>query len=161
MPPHRSVLLNTPPLRYLHAAGCLALLEEMYGTVLVPPAAVRELGRGAQPLEVLQLPFVQLAIPEPGVDGGRESPTLGPATLEVFALARRLESPLLILEERAHRQAARNLGLEATGVLGVLLKARQDGRIASVKDLLGPLGEAGFPLPPKLAGGVLLLAGEL
>jgi hypothetical protein len=42
----RDILCDTSPLQYLHQLGCLDLLPKLAGTVLVPPAVVRELAEG-------------------------------------------------------------------------------------------------------------------
>lgn len=46
--PDRLTVSNTSPLLYLHLVGCLDLLKEMYGTVVVPSAVASELQAGAK-----------------------------------------------------------------------------------------------------------------
>ncbi len=159
----RPVFLNAPPIRYLAAIDSLGLLEQLYGTVFLPPSVVQELQSpqgAAPPVPVLEYDWIKLAVPR--AEGAEEpGKILGPGTLEAFALARGEPDALLVLEGRPEREAARARRLEATGVLGVLLRAHQDGLIPSVKALLPGLEEAGLPMSRKLTGGVLLLSGEI
>ena len=43
-----TVISDTSPLQYLHQAGCLAILPNLYGTVIVPEDVARELAVGAE-----------------------------------------------------------------------------------------------------------------
>ncbi|MGB7297117.1 MAG: DUF3368 domain-containing protein, partial [Candidatus Aminicenantales bacterium] len=57
--------------------------------------------------------------------------------------------------------AARSLGLEPVGVLGVLLRARREGRIAALEPVpLSLRNEAGFFIADALFNAILAEAGE-
>lgn len=65
------------------------------------------------------------------------------------------------MDESAGRAAARDLGLEMTGTLGVLLKEKRAGRIPSMELEMDRLvGEAGFYLSEKVRRMFLDAAGE-
>ena len=51
--------------------------------------------------------------------------TLDPGELEVLALARTVEDPLVLLDDNTARKEARRLGLRVRGTLGVLVQARR------------------------------------
>ena len=55
---------------------------------------------------------------------------------EVIALAQELRADLVIIDERLARWHARRLGLNTTGVLGVLLKAKESGLLEEIKPLI-------------------------
>lgn len=65
------------------------------------------------------------------------------------------------MDEREGRQTARRYGLRVTGVLGVLLRAKEEGRVGNVESLLKNLREeADFWISDALWKDVLRRAGE-
>ncbi len=46
MPDPSAVITNTSPLLYLHQVGYLNILQQLYRTVLIPPAVRQELETG-------------------------------------------------------------------------------------------------------------------
>jgi predicted nucleic acid-binding protein len=55
---------------------------------------------------------------------------------EAIVLAQQLRASLLLMDERLGRQTAIRLGLEVTGLLGILAEARKRGHIAACASLL-------------------------
>jgi predicted nucleic acid-binding protein len=66
----------------------------------------------------------------------------------------------LLIDERRGRQIARRLGIPIAGLAGVLLAAKQRGRLASVGSVLSALARQGYRLSDALVAEVLRLAGE-
>ena len=65
------------------------------------------------------------------------------------------------MDEREGRAAAKALGLQPVGVLGVLLRAKREGHLASVHAATQRLmHEAGFFIAADLLDAVLAEAGE-
>jgi len=80
---------------------------------------------------------------------------------EALGLAVQIKASLVLLDESAARQAARQLGLAHTGALGVLRQARKAGRIASLKTEIHKLrNEAHFFVSPALERALLISVGE-
>ena len=79
---------------------------------------------------------------------------------EVLALGLQIAGSVLILDDGLARARARDLNLRFTGTLGVLLRAKRDGRISSMTDLIERLRDRGFRLSPRTRAAVLKLAGE-
>jgi len=80
---------------------------------------------------------------------------------EAIALATEREADRVLIDEREARRRARNLGLEVTGALGILLQAAQKGSLDSVSDTLDRLEEkAGFWITPALRQQVMNELGE-
>ena len=59
------------------------------------------------------------------------------------------------------RKLAKQLQLKFTGLLGILLKAKQQHIISSVADIFTQLKKANFRVSEKLENEVLKIAGEL
>ena len=82
---------------------------------------------------------------------------------ESEAIAMSLEWPadLLIMDESSGRAMARNLNIRITGTLGVLLKAKRDGHIPSLKSEMDrPVQDAGFFVSDRVRNAFLAEAGE-
>jgi hypothetical protein len=160
------VVSDTSPLSNLAIIGRLGLIQEQLGTVVVPPAVRAELQRiphaaanGAlqkaitegwvQPMELAGQLLAELAA---ALD-------LGEA--EALTLAIDAKASLLLLDETAARARARQLGIPVTGALGILRRAKETGRIASLGQEMDRLrSEAHFFINPALEKALLISVGE-
>ncbi|MFN7338384.1 MAG: DUF3368 domain-containing protein, partial [bacterium] len=80
---------------------------------------------------------------------------------EGIILALELGADILILDERKGRKVARYLGLNITGILGVLLEAKQKELIMNIKPIVDQLiSKAEFRISETLYRKVLTIAGE-
>jgi hypothetical protein len=80
---------------------------------------------------------------------------------EAIALAVEVEATRLLIDERLGRQAARDLGLKLTGVLGILLLAKRQKLIMAVKPIMTDLiAQANFRVSSQLYADVLNAADE-
>jgi len=157
------VIVDTSPLQYLHQLGLLDLLPDLYGEILIPESVVREIAAGralgvALP-ELNTLPWIKVR----RVAGLAVLPLvsdLGAGEREVLALALEADQPLVVLDDALARRVAGRLDLALTGTLGLLLKAKQAGRIARLEPLLDRLEALNFRLDPDTRLSVLRLAGE-
>lgn len=161
------VVSDTSPLSNLAILGRLELLREQFAMVRMPPAVAREL-RALRNSEARQglgeavesgwLVEVSLpaAAPFPvelhGLDAGET---------EALRLALAIRADRVLVDEKEARQRAAALGLRSIGVLGVLLVARQNGRIESLAAEIARLRrEAGFFVARELEVKMRALAGE-
>jgi predicted nucleic acid-binding protein len=86
---------------------------------------------------------------------------LDPGEREAVALAAALdEETVLIMDDQAGRRAARHLDCQVTGVIDVLLRAKERGRIESVTPLLRELQERGYWLSDEIIEHARELADE-
>jgi hypothetical protein len=158
------VIVDTSPLQYLHQLELLDLLPELYGEILVPEGVVREIAAGhalgvALP-ELKALPWIQVR----RVAGSSVLPLisdLGAGEREVLALALEADHPLVVLDDALARRVAKRLELTLTGTLGLLLRARETGRIARLEPFLDRLEALHFRLDRHTRSSALKLAGEL
>ncbi len=105
------------------------------------------------------LPWVEIQAPE---ELGKVPPAanLGAGEKEVLALGLQIPNVVVILDERLARFHAEALNLAFTGTLGVLLRAKVEGRIPRIAPVLDQLDRLRFRLSPKTRAAILRLAGE-
>lgn len=157
------VISDTSPVQYLYQTNLLDLLPALYGQITLPQAVVDELPAGRT---------LGVALPDPALlswmtvrqaQAGAILPLvteLGTGEREVLALAVETPDALVLLDDGLARRYARLLGIEFTGTLGVLLKAKQAGYLAALAPVLDRLNALRFRLNPSTRAAVLRLAGE-
>jgi predicted nucleic acid-binding protein len=158
------VVSNTSPITSLAAISRLDLLRSLYGTVTIPQAVYDEL------TSLLDQPGGAEAQSFPWIlTRGARDRTLVESLLaeldqgEAEAIALALETPadLLLIDERIGRAAAQRFGLKVTGTVGVLVEAKHQGLIVSVKAILDDLMDRGrFRVSASLYRAVLTSLGE-
>jgi len=138
-------------------------LDEFYTRTLIPPAVARELelGRaiGVDLPDIGVLPWMKIQAPE-GLDKVPTAADLGAGEKEVLALGLQVPNAVLILDEQIGRLQAEILKLTFTDTLGILLRAKVEGRISRNRPVLDQLDQLKFRLSPKTNAAVLKLAGE-
>ncbi|MCC5599540.1 DUF3368 domain-containing protein [Nostoc favosum] len=162
------VVSDTSPITNLAAIDQLDLLQELYGSIVIPLAVYKEMvvaGKvvpGAvevQTLSWIQTQTVADAQKVTDIQTNQDNIDLGEA--EAIILALELKADLLLMDERRGRALATNYGLKVTGLLGVLLQAKQKGFIPAIKPLMDQLMEqADFRVSNQLYATVLQNAGE-
>lgn len=151
------VVADTSAISNLMAIGKEAILRELFGQVLVPPAVERELLDWHRDLPT----FVLVEQPDDLEAISSLSLTLDPGESEAIALAVQFHADLLLIDERKGRSAANGLGLRTTGLLGVLLEAKAVGLLDKLAPILDELiATAEFHVSAKVAEEFLRLAGE-
>lgn len=145
------VVSNTSPLLNLAIIDRLDLVRQQFETVQVAPAVVAELrlDEALPGCDVLQHSIDQGWIQVQEVHDRALVQVLqrdldwGEA--ETIALALQLGAGRVLLDEREARRMAKSLHLKVTGVLGILLRAKNEGQIPSLRQETDLLQErAGF-----------------
>jgi predicted nucleic acid-binding protein len=85
---------------------------------------------------------------------------LGAGEKEVLALGMQIPGSVLILDERLGRSYASALKLSFTGTLGILMRAKVEGRIPRIEQVIQHLNRLGFRLTAETHAAVLRKAGE-
>ena len=156
------VVSDTSSISNLIQIGLIDLLHDLYGEVVITPAAQRELYRIDTQVVILEkLSWVKVQAPK---NQKLVLELLGELDLgeaESIALALEIKADLLIIDEYAGRQTALKLGLRITGLLGVLIQAKKLERISEVSEYIQDLKRVGFRLNQKLIQTVLEKLGEL
>lgn len=155
---------DTGPLIALAKLDRLALLSALFEAVLIPPAVHRELlaksGPEAPRLDEAFDRWIKVT-PPPALAAEVQIVTqrLDAGERQAIALAY-TQGARLLMDERLGRAAARQLGMNVTGMAGVLIYAKQGGHIQAVKPLLESLRRQGYWLSDELLTTALRLAGE-
>ena len=158
---------NTSPISNLASIGRLELLKSQFSELWIPDAVAEELAAHPDPVARA---MIQNAIRESWIRIGAPKDSgllrllllqLHRGEAEAIALATDLHADFVLMDEQEGRQLASKTGLAATGVLGVLLRAKRAGEIAAVKpevDLLRT--KAHFFVSPALEKKILAASGE-
>ena len=163
-----SVVSDSSTLIHLAAIGRIALLKEFCGHVMVPPAVWREVvdqgGGRAGAVEVeqaRQAGWIEVTVPENAALVRLLRRDLDDGESEVIALAVEQGSSLVLLDESDARRIADLYGLRKTGTVGLLIRARQNGRIDSLAAELDKLlHHGGFWIEERLYDRALKAVGE-
>jgi predicted nucleic acid-binding protein len=158
------VVSDTSPIRALHHLGLTSLLQRFYGEVLIPPAVAEELRDPAaalSPLDWSSIPGVRLQAPGDSTRVQHLLQTLDRGESEAIALALEVQATALLIDEREGRAVAASLGLMPVGVLGMLIQAKQEGLVPTVRPLINELRSGiSFRISPALFAEITRLAGE-
>lgn len=149
---------DTSPILYLLLIGEIDLLPKLFGELLAPPTVIDELRHPSSPA-----PVAEWLAQKPGwlrIEKASPAPAMPPLDIldrgerEAIQLARQHGADLVILDDKAGRLAARELGLRITGTLGVLeAAARRD--LVDLRAAVGRLRRTNFRASPALLATVL------
>lgn len=161
------VVSDTSPIRALAFLEQLTVLEQLFGTVVVPPAVAEELRSparltpGESPPDLSRFQFMEIRAP---ADHGRVATlaqSLDRGESEAIVLAEELRCSAILMDEAAGREAAKRYGLVPLGTAGILLRAKRAGFVREVRPLLDSLiGELGFFVAEPLRRYILEQARE-
>lgn len=153
----------SPAINLGRALGRLDVLAELYGQVIVPFEVMREIEAGASKDSTSQLlrgcPGVELR-PQPISVPPLLAHELdqGEAAVIQTALAEGIMT--VVLDDLKARRAASLAGLEVTGSLGVLVLAKQAGKLSSLREAVDRMKAGGAWLDDAVIQRALQLAGE-
>ncbi len=160
------VVADTSVLINLCRVGQGSLLKALFHEVIIPPEVAMEFAR----LAIATPRFVGLTLP----DGVRQQKPVA-LLLEVCAetgldvgeaaalsLAVEIHADAILVDERRGHEIAVELGLRTIGILGILLRAKQEGILSAMKPIMDSLQhDAGFWISDSLCGQVSRLAREI
>ncbi len=160
------IVSNTGPIIGLAKIGKLDLLKILSEEVLIPPFVHKELfgkiGPESEEIEHALNDFVHIAECS-AVDSETERiiSELDEGEKQAVGLASKMRrNALLLLDDHAGRRAAAKLNIRTTGLVGVLLLAKEKGYIEKVGPLLIELRRNGYWLSDQVIEVTKRLAGE-
>lgn len=153
---------------HLAMIGRLNLLKDFYGTVQIPPAVWREVvdqGRGRpgaeEVAEGMDGGWLKVIEPSDGALVRLLRRELDDGEAEAVALALEHQPDVLLLDESEARRVAEVYGLTKSGVVGLLIRAKREGELESLRDELDRLRDQGrFWLADSLYHWALQAVGE-
>jgi len=158
------VIADASPLIALARVNGIAWLRALFTEVLVADAVLREVLTGLFPdteerIQAgitsgwLKAVAVQAIEPElPDLDEGEAA--------SIRLALQHGDGALLLIDERAGRAVAHDLGLQLAGTAAVIGMARQRGLISSARDVFAELHASDFRIAPAVIQAVLDRCGE-
>lgn len=149
----KTIISDTSCLILLDKIGELDLLKKLFKTVTITPEIAKEYNLPLPNWLVLESPTnktYQLIL-EASLDKGESS---------AIALGLEKTNSLLIMDDLKGRKFAEKLGLKITGTLGILIIAKRQSLISSVKPALEKIKESDFRFSKNLEKSLLRLSGE-
>jgi predicted nucleic acid-binding protein len=146
------VVSDTSPLCYLRLINQIDVLQALYGVVIIPQAVAKELSAPKTPSVVkdwLAVPPNWLQIQVAVLPQSDALKLLDPGEREAILLAEQLKADLVILDDKAARQMARERGLTVIGLLGIVKSAARSN-LLDLETTFAQLREVGFWVAPSL-----------
>ncbi len=150
------IVSNTGPIIGLAKINRLSILKDLAGEILIPPMVHRELlaktGNEAILIDEALNSFIHIS-PVPPLDPSVKTiiADLDAGEGHAIGLASVFSGDvLLLLDDRAGRTAAERLNIPTTGLVGLLLLAKERGIVASVSELISELREQGYWLSDRV-----------
>jgi predicted nucleic acid-binding protein len=150
---HKTIISDTSCFIILNNIGELSLLQKVYGKITTTLEIAAEYGESLPEwVEIVKVidQSKQLLL-EMQIDKGESS-----------AIALALETPdsTIILDDNKARKIADQLRLPYTGTIGVIVKAKLQGIIPSIKPLLSKIKQTDFRFSAEIELQALKLANE-
>ena len=157
---------DTGPIIGLAKANRLSLLNNLFEKVLIPPMVRKELfaktGDEAELIDNALTDFIQVSEINPVDETAKLIlEGLSEGERQAIGVAASMENDvILLIDDRAGRQAAEKLNIRITGLVGVLLMAKEKGLIKSVVDVIEEIRNNGYWLSNSLVDIAKQLSGE-
>ena len=154
---------NTSPLLYLYRIGGIDWLPRLFEEVWIPDAVRNELqvgrSKGYDVPNPEDYPWLKVVNPK-SIPSEWLALDLGPGELTAIALG--LENPerIVLIDDLLARRIAKAAGLKVWGTLKVLLEAKSQGLIDTVKPYVSKLSDSGMWISAEIRKRILKLAGE-
>ena len=163
-----NAVCDSSPLIHLAAIGRLSLLRDYYNSITIPPAVWREVvdqggdREGAKEIRNAHAEgWITVASPKNSALIKALLKDLHEGEAESIALAIELSARIIILDETEARHSADLHGLSVIGIIGILLQAKADKKIRSIRAEMERLQKTGnFWISKSLHQTILTAAGE-
>lgn len=158
------VVSNASPLINLARVGYFDLLVAFYRQIVIRQAVYEEIvvrGEGREgSREVRAADWVTVQVPQDDLAVRALAAELGTGEASAIVLAQELGASLLLIDEIRGRRIAQQLGLQVRGTLGILARAKREGRLSSLREALDLLRARGTWIDQALYEEILRLVGE-
>ncbi len=163
----RLILADASPLIGLSLVDQLPLLPALFGSVQIAPIVLQEVLTGqfdhgeSAIRAAMDAGWLLLCSAQPaniallGLDPGETE-----SILQAYTLVQQGLSPVLLMDEKAGRAAATELGLPCVGTATIIGTAKQLGLIPSAAQVLEQLFQTDFRISKSIIRAVLASVGE-
>ena len=159
------IISNATPLIAFAKIGQLPLMQEIVGNLVIPEAVAAEISAytSTAPGTIILAdePWIQIEPLQSDATMQLLLPTLDQGEAAVIALALERQASLVLIDELTGRKVAESLQLKISGSVGLLIKAKQTGKIGAVKPILQAMHTAGIYFSQRFIDAVLKHVGEL
>lgn len=160
---HR-IIVNSTPLIILCNVGRVDILQKLYGQIVIPEAVYEEVTakKDSACQQLVLADWIHVERIKEQTAKKMYQAKLHDGEVEVMILAQEdKNTELVIIDDNAAKKTAKYLGLNVTGTLGVLLKAKRMGIIKEVSPIISEMRKKGFYVSGYLERIILEQAGEL
>ncbi len=160
------IVSDTGPIIGLAKIGKIILLKNIADEVIIPPMVYKELfgktGPESNEIDQALNTFIMVKRDIDVEEATKiELAGLGEGEKQAIGLASQLDNDvILLLDDRAGRQVAARLNIFTTGLIGLLLVAKEKGLVESVGTLIKELRNNGYWLSDDIMKTAIKLAGE-
>lgn len=142
-------IFNASPLIVLAKSGLLESVLALPGQVVIPRAVANEIDSYDDPTDAartwLRRPEAASFLNDaPEISEFVAAWGLGAGESSVISLTEKIPQSTAVLDDLAARRCAMALGLQVTGTLGLLLRAKKSGHIQSITAALEAIVAAGL-----------------
>lgn len=156
----RKVVANTTPIIALADIGQLDLLRQLYGEIIIPTAVLDEIISEPARSKVGESGWIIVESVSNAEQKRLFKSRLHEGEVEVMLLAQEQHADLVIIDDNAAKKTAKFLGINVTGTMGILIRAKQNGLIDEVKPLIEELLDKGLYIGQEVVDMVLEAADE-
>ena len=139
-------VLNASPIIALAKVDRLDLLEGLASEICIPPAVVKEITAGPEDdpgRRALEIGWGQ-RLPESALRSEVLGWSLGAGETEVLSVALEKSGWTAVIDDATARACARSVGVPVIGTLGVVLRAKRQGLVASAGKIIRDLRQSGL-----------------
>ena len=146
------VISDTSVITNLIQLDSLSLLNQLFGRIVIPQKVFGELAKVPGQVEIIeQTDWIEINPISDQKLFDRIEKNVDPGEAEAIVLAIEMNADALLIDEKKGRKIAQEYGITITGLLGILVDAKQENLIQGVKPILDRLiFEIGFRVSPKL-----------
>ena len=150
----KTIISDTSCFIVLEKINELSLLYKIYGQIITTKEVASEYGQSLPDWIIIKETSDKYRKQILGfqLDKGEAS---------VIELAIETPGSTIILDDLKARTIAQKLGIEITGTIGIIVKAKLIGVIPSIKPYLDKIRKNGFHLTDEIEKQALLIAGEI
>jgi hypothetical protein len=156
------LVCDASPLIALACVDKLSLLEGYFDMIAVPAAVSSEVAIDAKPYGALLAEWLRdrvVVITQRAV-ADNLALVLGSGEAEAISLYQELNADYLLMDDLKARSIAQMRGIRIIGTVGILIKAKKDGKIESLRPILEALVSGGVRISRELVATALQSVGE-